>query len=244
MAARLVGKPLTGSDQSQEQGHIKTKHYFSNFSRITRGLVFILKHKQPATVHLCETDKSCLHTHPHTHTEHTNAPRPRVFAERGNCGGGTEGELDGEQRARAGERQPDSAESGLNLTVGNATTVCLQAVTEARQRCWRPPRLTANTRPSQTEEVASQGRTTGQDSCRPEGEGRGEGGREGGRNNALQTESFTPLSPLRAPVLCLKEQKHSTCFFHSSACFNLNLSELTAQRLHWLQEQEAPTFRD
>lgn len=221
MAAGLVGKPLTGSDQSQKQGHIKTKHYCSNFSRITRGLVFILKHKQPVTVHLGKTDKSCLHTHPPTHTRRSyKCTSATCFCwkreqRRRNTGGA---------RRRERTRQPDSPESGLNLTVGNATTVCLQAVTEARQRCWRPPRLTANTRPSQTEEVASQGRTTGQASCRPEGDGGRDGGKEGGRNNALQTESSTPLSPLRGRFLCLKEQKHSTCFFHSSVRFNSNLS--------------------
>lgn len=30
------------------------------------------------------------------------------------------------------EREPDPRGSGLNLTAGNATTVCLQAVTEAQ----------------------------------------------------------------------------------------------------------------
>lgn len=62
MAARHVGKALTGSDQSQKQGHIKTKHYFSNFSRTRGGLVFILKHKQPLT-YICVKQTKAFYTH-------------------------------------------------------------------------------------------------------------------------------------------------------------------------------------
>lgn len=83
MAARLVGKPSTGSDQSQKQGHIKTKHYFPNFSQITRGLVFILKDKQPVMC-MCfkQTKAACTHLDAHANAEHTNAARPHVFVER------------------------------------------------------------------------------------------------------------------------------------------------------------------
>lgn len=38
----------------------------------------------------------------------------------------------GREREHQPEREPDSGGSGLDLTAGNATTVCLQAVTEAQ----------------------------------------------------------------------------------------------------------------
>lgn len=79
MADRLVGRPLTGSDQSQKQGHIKTKHYFPNFSQITRGLVFILKDKQPV-MGMCVKLTKAAHTHPHTHeTQNTQMQLGHMF---------------------------------------------------------------------------------------------------------------------------------------------------------------------
>lgn len=167
----VTSKPATGAYQNKTL-------FFQFFSRTRGGLVFIFKDKQPLKYN-CVKQANAFYTHANTQMHLGHVLLLKEGAAAAAAGGGTQGEPNREQRARAGESEPESPGSGLNLTVGNATTVCLQAVTEARQRCWRPPRLTANTRPSQTEEVASQGRTTGRPGLPAGRRGRvvGEGGR-------------------------------------------------------------------
>lgn len=97
---------LAGTDQSQKHRstlrHIKIKHYFSNLAGLGKvWSSFKNIKKKKLLMYICaKRKKSDAHI---TYTcTHAGPPQPHVLVERRNSSG-TQRELKGKQRARAGE---------------------------------------------------------------------------------------------------------------------------------------------